>query len=176
MELAIPIVALGGMYLVSNQNKKNDAGSIKSLKESFITSNNPNNRANNPNVLPNTNIPTTNYPIMLPDTGSNVNAYSLPNAVTDKFYNASVGKQVLKNPNQFGNSYNPNTNPIKNPGFTSPNTVYSLTGEPINQNKFQHNNMVPFFGAKIRGRVNSTSADNSISLIASYKGSLSAAI
>ena len=25
MELAIPIVALGGMYLVSNQNKKNDA-------------------------------------------------------------------------------------------------------------------------------------------------------
>ena len=49
MELAIPIVALGGMYLVSNQNKKNNAsGSIKSLKESFITSNNPNNRANTP--------------------------------------------------------------------------------------------------------------------------------
>ena len=32
MELAIPIVALGGMYLVSNQNKKNDTGSIKSLR------------------------------------------------------------------------------------------------------------------------------------------------
>ena len=114
MELAIPIVALGGMYLVSNQNKKNDAsGSIKSLKESFITSNNPNNRANNPNVLPNTNIPTTNYPTMLPNTGSNVNAYPQPNAVTDKFYNASVGDQVLRNPTQFGNSYNPNTNPKK---------------------------------------------------------------
>jgi hypothetical protein len=162
MELAIPIVALGGMYLVSNQNKKNDAGSIKSLKESFITSNNPNNRANNPNVLPNTNIPTTNYPIMLPDTGSNVNAYPRPNAVTDKFYNASVGKQVLKNPTQFGNSYNPNTNPTKNPGFTSPNTVYSLTGEPINQNKFEHNNMVPFFGAKIRGRTVDANATESV--------------
>jgi hypothetical protein len=142
MEIAIPIVALGGMFLVSNQNKKNDSGSIKNakdnFKESFVTSNNPNNRANNPNVLPNTNIPTTNYPIMVPDTGSNVNAYSRPNAVTDKFYNDTVGKRVLQNPNQFGNSYNPNTNPVKNPGFTSPNTVFSLTGEPINQNDFQH--------------------------------------
>ena len=163
MELAIPIVALGGMYLVSNQNKKNDAsGSIKSLKESFITSNNPNNRANNPNVLPNTNIPTTNYPTMLPNTGSNVNAYPQPNAVTDKFYNASVGDQVLRNPTQFGNSYNPNTNPKKNPGFTSPNTVLSLTGQPINQNKFEHNNMVPFFGAKIRGRTVDANATESV--------------
>jgi hypothetical protein len=163
MELAIPIVALGGMYLVSNQNKKNDgAGSIKSLKESFITSNNPNNRANNPNVLPNTNIPTTNYPIMLPNTGSNVNAYAHPNAVTDKFYNASVGNRVLQNPDQFGNSYNPNTNSKKNPGFTSPNTVYSLTGQPINQNKFEHNNMVPFFGAKIKGRTADANAIESV--------------
>jgi hypothetical protein len=163
MELAIPIVALGGMYLVSNQNKKNDAsGSIKSLKESFITSNNPNNRANNPTVLPNTNIPTTNYPIMLPNTGSNVNAYSHPNAVTDKFYNASVGNRVLQNPDQFGNSYNPNTNSKKNPGFTSPNTVYSLTGQPINQNKFEHNNMVPFFGAKIKGRTADANAIESV--------------
>ena len=162
MELAIPIVALGGMYLVSNQNKKNNAGSIKSLKESFITSNNPNNRANNPTVLPNTNIPTTNYPIMLPNTGSNVNVYSHPNAVTDKFYNASVGNRVLQNPDQFGNSYNPNTNSNKNPGFTSPNTVYSLTGQPINQNKFEHNNMVPFFGAKIKGRTADANAIESV--------------
>jgi hypothetical protein len=163
MELAIPIVALGGMYLVSNQNKKNDtAGSIKSLKESFVTSNNPNNRANNPNVLPNTNIPTTNYPIMLPNTGSNVNVYSQPYAVTDKYYNASVGNRVLQNPDQFGNSYNPNTNSKKNPEFTSPNTVYSLTGQPINQNKFEHNNMVPFFGAKIKGRTTDANAIESV--------------
>ena len=163
MELAIPIVALGGMYLVSNQNKKNDtAGSIKKLKESFITSSNPYNRANNPNVLPNTNIPPTNYPVLLPNTGSNVNAYPQPNAVTDKFYNASVGNQVLRNPDQFGNSYNPNTNSKKNPSFTSPNTVYSLTGQPINQNKFEHNNMVPFFGAKIRGRTVDANATESV--------------
>ena len=163
MELAIPIVALGGMYLVSNQNKKNDtAGSIKKLKESFITSSNPYNRANNPNVLPNTNIPPTNYPVLLPNTGSNVNAYPQPNAVTDKFYNASVGNQVLRNPDQFGNSYNPNTNSKKNAGFTSPNTVYSLTGQPINQNKFEHNNMVPFFGAKIRGRTVDANATESV--------------
>ena len=123
MELAIPIVALGGMYLVSNQNKKsngydnggNNANAntnTNRIKESFLNagSSNPNSRVNQPNVLPNTNIPTTNYPIMLPNTGSNVNAYAQPNAVTDKFYNASVGQRVLQNPDQFGNSYNPNTN------------------------------------------------------------------
>jgi hypothetical protein len=69
---------------------------------------------------------------------------------------------VLQNPTQFGNSYNPNTNQKKNPGFTSPNTVYSLTGEPINQNKFEHNNMVPFFGAKIRGRTVDANATESV--------------
>lgn len=175
MELAIPIVALGGMYLVSNQNKKsngydnggNNANAntnTNRIKESFLNagSNNPNSRLNQPNVLPNTNIPTTNYPIMLPNTGSNVNAYAQPNAVTDKFYNASVGQRVLQNPDQFGNSYNPNTNSKKNPGFTSPNTVYSLTGEPINQTNFQHNNMVPFFGAKIKGRTADANAMESV--------------
>ena len=69
MELAIPIVALGGMYLVSNQNKKgvsnNNGDSGK--KESFVT--------NSRNALPNTNVPVTNYPVMRPDTGSNINAY-----------------------------------------------------------------------------------------------------
>ena len=49
MELAIPIVALGGMYLVSNQNKKgsNNDGNNGSKKESFVT--------NSRNALPNTN-------------------------------------------------------------------------------------------------------------------------
>ena len=133
MELAIPIVALGGMYLVSNQNKKGNSNSgngngDNGKKESFVT--------NSRNVLPNTNVPVTNYPIMKSDTGSNINAYPAPNAVTDKYYNASVGNRVLQNPNQFGNSYNPSTNPQKNPGFTSPNTVYSLTGEPIKSKQF----------------------------------------
>ena len=127
MELAIPILALGGMYLVSNQNKKNNGydnsnnndnnanvnanvnanANANRIKESFL---NAGQRVNQQNVLPNTNIPTTNYPVMLPNTGSNVNAYAQPNAVTDKYYNSSVGQRVLQNPDQFGNSYNPNTN------------------------------------------------------------------
>ena len=164
MELAIPIVALGGMYLVSNQNKKgnnggsngNGNGNGNSAKESFVTN------TNLRNALPNTNVPVTNYPVMRLDTGSEINAYPAPNAVTDKYYNASVGNRVLQNPNQFGNSYNPNTNPKRNPGFTTPNTVYSLTGDPINQNDFQHNNMVPFFGAKIKGRTADANAVESV--------------
>jgi hypothetical protein len=52
MELAIPIVALGGMYLVSNQNKKGTNSNNNQGKESFVT--------NSRNALPNTNVPVTN--------------------------------------------------------------------------------------------------------------------
>ena len=39
---------------------------------------------------------------------------------------------------------------------------YSLTGEPINDDKFKHNNMQPFFGAKIRGTSNNLNTSESI--------------
>jgi len=39
---------------------------------------------------------------------------------------------------------------------------FSLTGEPIDNNNFKHNNMQPFFGAKIRGTSNSLDTSESI--------------
>ena len=49
MEIVIPIIALGGLYIVSNQKKN---------KENFKTRKN--------DELPNTNIPNRNYPMEYP--------------------------------------------------------------------------------------------------------------
>jgi len=49
MELAIPLVALGGLYIVSNQNSKKENFESRKQKENI------------PN-LPNVDVPNRNYP------------------------------------------------------------------------------------------------------------------
>ena len=61
-EIAIGALMLGAAYIASNQ--KGD-GNLKT-QESYT------NMGRNANYLPNTTIPTTNYPITRPNTGSNV--------------------------------------------------------------------------------------------------------
>jgi len=99
MELAIPLVALGGMYVISNQNKE---GLTKksNMKETFnnmgIRSNlqekQPESRFSN--YLPNTNVPPQNYPIMNnKELIDNVQEYPNPNKATDKYFNQNVYEQ-----------------------------------------------------------------------------------
>jgi hypothetical protein len=75
MELAIPLIALGGMYVISNQTNKEGL-----TKKSNMNTNMPKESFNNmgirsnlqqrtpeskfSNYLPNTNTPPQNYPIM----------------------------------------------------------------------------------------------------------------
>ena len=91
------------------------------------------------NSLPNQNIPPKNYPIQSNNLKKNVNRYPNANQATDKYFNKSVyEKQVQKDTNA---------------GSNLPTTQYkSLTGEAIDTSNFKHNNMVPYFGSKIRGR------------------------
>ena len=58
MELAIPLVALGSLYIVSNQKKD-----PKPANEGFRT-------------LPNTDVPDKNYPELVPSSVSEVDATS----------------------------------------------------------------------------------------------------
>lgn len=113
-ELAIPLVALGGMYVISNFKKENNP-----IKEGY---------ANNLKVKP----PPINYPVTKQVTDANVKKYSNPNQITDRYFGKDVAQRVERN----------------NPGVT---TQMGLTGQPIDKTMFKHNNMVPFFGAKIRG-------------------------
>jgi hypothetical protein len=169
-EVALILGILGSAYIASNRNDQE-------MKEGYR-----NTSVDKSRFLPNTNIPTTNYPVVQPTTGSNVNEYKNANAATDRYYARGVdfekmssgvaggvgGVGILRGipergrdnskdkydfmsnastagstslPNldtQFGDTYNKD-------GFTS------LTGAKIDPTSFTHNNMEPYYGAKVRG-------------------------
>lgn len=97
--------------------------------------------------LPNTDLPPKNYPIQSNNLSQNVNRFPNANQATDKYFNQSTfRKQVQKDVNSGSNLP---TNEFK-----------SLTGDNIDTSNFKHNNMVPYFGAKIKGRGGPSQADS----------------
>jgi hypothetical protein len=128
-ELAIPLIALGSMYIMSNQDKK---------KEKFT------NMTETRNYLPNTEPILQNYPILQPVKEDNIQRYVNPNQITDKYFDPSTYEKTI-------------SKELKNePEFVS------LTGEPIVGKDFRHNNMAPFFGAKIRGATANANVSESV--------------
>jgi hypothetical protein len=127
MELAIPLIALGGMYIISNQSNNNQ----RSKKEKFST------MGKNPNYLPNVYPPPQNYPVtninQLEDT---VHVYSNPNTATDKYFDQTAYENRVDSGKRVGQN---------------PQSIYSLTGNYLDSAQFKHNNMVPFEGGKIKG-------------------------
>lgn len=131
MELAIPLVALGALYVMNNQPKEQ--------KESF---------RNITNELPNTNIPDKNYPdeysIVVPELEktsklSTVNNYNSRGAYTDKYFNPESNQQYASDTTMSSNA------PVSG-------SYYSLTGQKVDSSYYTHNNMVPYFGSSIRSR------------------------
>lgn len=124
-ELAIPLVALGGLYVISNHDKKD---------EGFTNMGAPQNAL--PNVIPQT--APINYPVTKSVQDYNPRRYPNANQTTDKFFTQDVFQKVEQN------------NPRDSVGGST-QTSMSLTGDPINKADFKHNNMVPFFGARVKG-------------------------
>ena len=141
MEVAIPLIALGGMYVISNQssrtcnpNTTNRNSNSNKKKENF------DNMGKHANYLPNTIVPPQNYPVsnlnQLVDTVQN---YSNPNAATDKYFDQNVYEQKTRHgQNNVGNI---------------PQQIYSMTGDYLDSKQFKHNNMMPLNGGKIKGIV-----------------------
>lgn len=133
MEIAVPLIALGGMYIISNQ--KNEDCAKKEIRK--ITQENFNNMGNR-NSLPNTNIPPQNFPVsninQLTDT---VQKYPNPNTATDKYFNQNVYQQNERKGVEVGQN---------------PQEIFSLSGNYLSSDQFKHNNMVPFNGGKVKGR------------------------
>ena len=133
MELAIPLVALGGLYIVSNQSK------TEKFTQRYEGS------------LPNINIPDKNYAQQTDPTNdltsklSTVNVYDGNSAYTDKYFNPTapntlVSSQSAENSTSFsGQTPNPATSQYQ-----------SLTGQKVGSDYFQHNNMQPYFGSRLR--------------------------
>jgi hypothetical protein len=152
MELAIPLLALGGMYVISNQtqtqnhnNNNNNNNNNNTKKEHFNNMGIRTNLQSRNNDLPNTNIPPQNYPIMnnkeLVDT---IQEYPNPNMATDKYFNQNVYEQKERSGAQIDSNIQ---------------QVYSLSGDYMASSEFKHNNMVPFDGGKPKGqtyKVNNT--------------------
>ena len=132
MELAIPIVALGGLYVLSNQNSENP-------RENFINYQNQKYQSRPGEGTQYKNEPDEGARIIESKSSKPLTEYKNSNMVSDRFFTSDVNKVVDESPDQFGNKYNLNQ-------FTS------LTGEQVNPDDLAHNNMVPYFGAKIRGR------------------------
>ena len=112
MELAIPFVALIGLI------------AIKSRKEKFKNMGKPR------NYLPNTDIPSINYPETILD--NSVNEYPDSHAATDKYF----AQSVYQNQNAL-----PNNKVVKQ--------IQSLNGNYIDTKDFTHENMTPFYTSKM---------------------------
>lgn len=144
MELAIPGVAIGLMYIMNGQSNRN------SQEESFTTQ----------SSLPNTDIPNKNYPDEYPirstdfdqtSSLSTVNKFDNGGSVyTDKYFDA-------------------NSSSKKETTNDESTTFYSLTGEKVSGSYFEHNNMVPFFGAKMT--TSSGDANSYEGVLDNYTGS-----
>ena len=158
MELAIPLIALGGMYVISNQsdnNKMKNGITNDKQKEDFT---NMGIRSNlgvkTDNYLPNVNIPPQNYPITnnkeLADTVQN---YPNPNAATDKYFNQNAYEEQQRDNQPLGNNIQ---------------QIYSLTGDYLASNEFKHNNMVPFNGGKPQGQIYNN--NNAETILDNYSG------
>jgi len=136
MELAIPLVALGSLYIVNNQKKK-------AKQEAF----------RNGEALPNTDVPDVNYSTEYADAEpdmtqssrlSTTNKYSGGGAYTDKYFSPESNSQYDGEPQNKNSSYQ------------------SLTGESVDKSYFQHNNMVPYFGSTIRSRQIDANSNESV--------------
>ena len=109
-EIAIPLIVLGGLYLISNKDdEKENYRNLSKINQPVM-------KAVVDNLKLNENI----------DSKTDINEYTNPNQITDKYYTYTPTKE---NAHRFE----------------------SLTGNLVDNVNFKHNNMVPFFGAKIKG-------------------------
>lgn len=143
-EIAIPLIALGSMYVISKQENQ--------TKEQFTNMG----KVGHHNLTHQTPTLDINYPNIKPVGNENVMRYENPNQITDAFFNENYVVEHIEtiNPNDsVGGGIKP---------------VVSLNGRPIDRSEFKHNNMVPFFGSKIKGA--SSSYDTSEQILDSKQG------
>jgi hypothetical protein len=131
VEIAIPLIGLGALYVISNKNKEKSETS-----ENFTNMNVSGHGPYANQYLPNTHVPNKNYPVQNQPIDSNsknyIKQYLNPNQTTDKFFDNNTALTNIR-----ANNVNKEFN--------------SLTGNKVEIDRFQHNNMVPFFGSTIKG-------------------------
>ena len=172
-ELAIPIVLLGGMYVISNQQSKKNkseeplSNSGKKYKEGMVGNmlshvSSVDAKVNEMKAAADANtrqnIAQQSYRYQNPTVGPPPPS-SDGNTITSGSQNSDCGRLADCN-SQNINVYDGGEDrrqkyydkDVYKTGFRTNGTGHKkLTGEEITPNNFRHNNMVPFFGSKIRG-------------------------
>ena len=121
MEVVLPIVAIGGMYILSNRNNRNNNNeeSIEEGLENLGTDT----KSNEMNFIKSELSDNNNL--------DKTNSYRNPRQTTDKFFKTTIDEGEAIN-----DMY-----------------IETMSGQNLKPNEFQHNNMQPFFGAKIKGQL-----------------------
>ena len=134
MELALPLVALGGLYVIKNNkspnNSKEGMENMKNIKdqkfqEQISNINNLNNNKVDKNIIDNQYYSNDSY---LEEIQTKYNG----GQTTDQFFNST---NLIKSVDIDNNKYDLSQQ-------------FDLTGEKININNFNHNNMQPFYRSK----------------------------
>ena len=123
MELLTTAAILGGLYVASNQEGKIETPEKEVVTEGFTEK------------LPGTDLHRVNYPVIAPVSKDNINYYEDSNQATDKYFDQTNYQNTVA----AGDNNSSNIQEI-----------FSLSGQTIDKSEFVHNNMVPFFGAKIK--------------------------
>jgi len=163
MELAIPLLALGGLYMASNQNRNENNDLDEDVEEGF----------SGQQSLPNTNIANVNYPSEHPIQSEDLditrklavdNKYQGENYM-DKYFSPNHPKNILTNTG-WEASTGMKCAPTELSGGSD--SYIALTGEKVGCEYFKHNNSVPYFGSKTRSR--KFEEDSNEGLLDSYLG------
>jgi hypothetical protein len=151
MEILLPVIALGGLYIINKQTNE---------KENF---------ENKKHILPNENIPNRNYwpdefPVEPTDIDEAQTSFLSKNnryggglgetVYTDKYFakkHPQTNNQHPQTNNQHPqtNNQHPQTN-NQQPQTNNQQKFISLTGEEVDSDYFTHNNQVPYFGSKLK--------------------------
>ena len=107
MELAIPILAIGSAYILSNNNKTNRKPANTTNVNGYSNWLSKKQESDGVNVnegyenmgdrrrLPNLDIMPDNYPVQKSfSVGTDINAYNNPNYAMDRYYNDDLAKRL----------------------------------------------------------------------------------
>ena len=123
MSLAIPLAAVGILYILSTQKKKNEGKD--NLKEAFS-------KMHRGSTLPNMNKPVKNFPVVdRKELENNVNDYAGKKNTADNYYNPGNYEELQKS-----------SKPTQK-------TFQSLSGKEMRLGEITHNNQVPYFGSSV---------------------------
>jgi hypothetical protein len=145
MEIAIPLVALGGLFVISNKrnNTETDITQNEGLVEGMES-------------MDANGIPRNNVEIDQKKTAQENRDFKVDGVYLN---NESTLSNVNYNGSQTTDSFFDTRSRItaqhsscsQSPLLANGGTTTSMSGQPFVESSFRHNNMQPFFGGKIRG-------------------------